>query len=198
MNALKKVILVVAISLGMSVVFTSCRDTKKQKTTEMHDSHEHGSEDIAMHDAYQCPMDGMRWAAAGRFAEELLRDPRRIRRKLDRDRVGHMPRIDPRHAIKRQDTRRRPAQPQRRDHRARPGPARRIRRFLPHGTGDSAIRKPPKDQSESATAPGRTRDRAGRAVSSSLTIDADARNCPWISHHPSPNPCVFAANTRRH
>ena len=57
MKNLKKVILVVAISLGMSVVFTSCRDTKKQNTTEMHDSHEHGSEDMAMNDTYQCPMD---------------------------------------------------------------------------------------------------------------------------------------------
>jgi uncharacterized paraquat-inducible protein A len=53
----KKVILVLTISLGMSVFFTSCRDTKKENKTEMHKNHEHDTNETAMHDAYQCPMD---------------------------------------------------------------------------------------------------------------------------------------------
>lgn len=55
---MKKVILVLAISLGTSVFFTSCRDTKKKENnTEMHENREHDGNETAMHDAYQCPMD---------------------------------------------------------------------------------------------------------------------------------------------
>lgn len=53
---MKKVILVLGISLGMSVFFTSCRDTKKENKTEMHENHDHESNEMAMHDEYQCPM----------------------------------------------------------------------------------------------------------------------------------------------
>ena len=54
---MKKVILVIVISLGFSVFFTSCRDTKKENNTEMHENHEHDANETVMHDAYQCPMD---------------------------------------------------------------------------------------------------------------------------------------------
>ena len=53
----KKVILVLAICLGFSVFFTSCRDTKKENKTEMHENHDHEANETAMQDAYQCPMD---------------------------------------------------------------------------------------------------------------------------------------------
>ena len=54
---MKRVILVLAICLGISVVFTSCRDTKKANKTEMEDNHEHEAGEMAIHDEYQCPMD---------------------------------------------------------------------------------------------------------------------------------------------
>ncbi len=53
----KKVFLVLAICLGFSVFFTSCRETKKENKTEMHENHDHEANETAMHDAYQCPMD---------------------------------------------------------------------------------------------------------------------------------------------
>jgi len=54
---MKKVILILAISLGIGVLFTSCRDTKKENNTEMHENHEHDTNETAMHDVFQCPMD---------------------------------------------------------------------------------------------------------------------------------------------
>lgn len=53
---MKKVILVLAISLGMGVFFTSCKETKKVENTEVHENHDHGADETATHEVYQCPM----------------------------------------------------------------------------------------------------------------------------------------------
>ena len=53
---MKKPILLLALFLSVSIVLTSCKESKKEE----HKTHtEHGVEkaDLAMNDAYQCPMD---------------------------------------------------------------------------------------------------------------------------------------------
>ena len=56
-KTMKKVILVLAISLGISVFFTSCRDSKKENKTEMHENQDHEANEMASNVVYQCPMD---------------------------------------------------------------------------------------------------------------------------------------------
>lgn len=53
---MKKLILVLALFFSMSILVTSCKDSKKEAEVEQT---ELGVEkaDLAMNDAYQCPMD---------------------------------------------------------------------------------------------------------------------------------------------
>lgn len=50
---MKRVLLVLAICLGFSVVIVSCKEKKEDKI----ENHEDNHDDMAMHDAYKCPMD---------------------------------------------------------------------------------------------------------------------------------------------
>ena len=55
---MKKSILLVAAIFSIAVMFTSCKETKKEEVkTESHDGHDHESEEMASADVYQCPMD---------------------------------------------------------------------------------------------------------------------------------------------
>lgn len=56
---MKKSILLVAMCLSMSVIVSSCKGEKKESAedTEMHENHAADKADIAMLDAYKCPMD---------------------------------------------------------------------------------------------------------------------------------------------
>lgn len=56
---MKKSILLVALCLSLGVIFTSCKGEKKEasESTEMNENHAADKADIAMNDAYQCPMD---------------------------------------------------------------------------------------------------------------------------------------------
>jgi len=51
---MKKSILVVAAIFSIAVMFTSCKETKKD--ADKHEMHEHEAGETA-HNAYQCPMD---------------------------------------------------------------------------------------------------------------------------------------------
>lgn len=53
---MKKTIYLVAAIFSIAVIFTSCKETKKEASkTESHENH--GAEKMASHDVYQCPMD---------------------------------------------------------------------------------------------------------------------------------------------
>jgi len=56
---MKKSILLVAAVFSIAVLFTSCKETKKEEIkTENHESHEHDADTKeATADVYQCPMD---------------------------------------------------------------------------------------------------------------------------------------------
>lgn len=57
---MKKPILLLALCLSFAVVFTSCKGEKKEEhveETEVHESQAADKADIAMNNAYQCPMD---------------------------------------------------------------------------------------------------------------------------------------------
>jgi hypothetical protein len=55
---MKKSILLVAAIFSIAVMFTSCKDTKKEEVnTESHEGHDHEGEEMAAGDVYQCPMD---------------------------------------------------------------------------------------------------------------------------------------------
>ena len=57
-QTMKKSILLVAAIFSIAVMFTSCKETKKEEVkTESHDGHDHESEEMASADVYQCPMD---------------------------------------------------------------------------------------------------------------------------------------------
>ncbi len=59
---MKKSIFMFAAILSMVVLFTACKETKKEKVedevkVESHDDHDHDKEEMASMDVYQCPMD---------------------------------------------------------------------------------------------------------------------------------------------
>lgn len=56
---MKKSILLIAFCLSISAVFISCKEEKKETSTEteMNENLAADKADIAMNDAYQCPMD---------------------------------------------------------------------------------------------------------------------------------------------
>jgi len=55
---MKKSMLLVAAIFSIAVMFTSCKETKKEEAkTESHENHDHENGEMASHDAYQCPMD---------------------------------------------------------------------------------------------------------------------------------------------
>ena len=55
---MKKSMLLVAAMFSIAVMFTSCKETKKEEAkTESHENHEHEKGEMASDDAYQCPMD---------------------------------------------------------------------------------------------------------------------------------------------
>jgi len=62
---MKKSIFVFAAIFSVAVVFTSCKETKKEgakedvkiESHENHEGHDHDSEEMATTDVYQCPMD---------------------------------------------------------------------------------------------------------------------------------------------
>jgi heavy metal-binding protein len=59
---MKKSILLVALSLSLGVVLTSCKEEKKEAVpeetkTEMQENHAADKADMAMNDKYQCTMD---------------------------------------------------------------------------------------------------------------------------------------------
>lgn len=56
---MKKSILLAALCLSLGIMATSCKGEKKEATedTEMHENHAADKADIAMVDAYKCPMD---------------------------------------------------------------------------------------------------------------------------------------------
>lgn len=67
---MKKSIFLVAAIFSIAVMFTSCKETKKEEVkTESHESHEHDADSNEEHaDVYQCPMDcekGKTYAEAG-------------------------------------------------------------------------------------------------------------------------------------
>lgn len=56
---MKKSILLVAAIFSVAVLFTSCKESKKEEVkTESHEGHDHGDDSkMASADAFQCPMD---------------------------------------------------------------------------------------------------------------------------------------------
>ncbi|MFD1293373.1 heavy metal-binding domain-containing protein [Lutibacter holmesii] len=56
---MKKSMLLVAAIFSIAVMFTSCKETKKEEVEiEIHEEHEHKSEDaIASSEVFKCPMD---------------------------------------------------------------------------------------------------------------------------------------------
>ncbi len=56
---MKKSILLIALCLSVSIVATSCKGEKKEaaEETEMQENHAADKADLAMVDAYKCPMD---------------------------------------------------------------------------------------------------------------------------------------------
>jgi hypothetical protein len=54
---MKKSILIFAALFSFAVLFTACKETKKEDAkTESHEGHDHSSEEMAA-TIYQCPMD---------------------------------------------------------------------------------------------------------------------------------------------
>jgi len=53
---MKKLILGVVAIFSIAVMFTSCKETKKDSDADKHELHEHKDGETA-HNAYQCPMD---------------------------------------------------------------------------------------------------------------------------------------------
>ncbi|WP_456378166.1 heavy metal-binding domain-containing protein [Lutibacter sp.] len=58
---MKKTIYVFAAILSFAVLFTACKETKKEEAKddvkiESHEGHNHDSEEMASKDVYQCPM----------------------------------------------------------------------------------------------------------------------------------------------
>ncbi len=55
---MKKSILILSAIFSFAVLFSSCKETKKEDAkVESHEGHDHSSEEMASKDAYQCPMD---------------------------------------------------------------------------------------------------------------------------------------------
>ncbi len=56
---MKKSIVLIALCLGLGVVITSCKGEKKEakEGTEMEENRAADKADMAMNEAYQCPMD---------------------------------------------------------------------------------------------------------------------------------------------
>jgi hypothetical protein len=59
---MKKSIFVFAAIFSFTVLFTACKETKKEEVKEdvkmeSHEGHDHDSEEMASKDVYQCPMD---------------------------------------------------------------------------------------------------------------------------------------------
>ena len=57
---MKKTILILSVIFSFAVLFTACKETKKEEKTKMesHENHDHSSdEEMASKDVYQCPMD---------------------------------------------------------------------------------------------------------------------------------------------
>ncbi len=61
---MKKSILILAAMFSFAVLFTACKETKKEEVKtevnedmESHEGHDHSSEEMASKDVYQCPMD---------------------------------------------------------------------------------------------------------------------------------------------
>ena len=53
---MRKPILLLTLFLSMSILFSSCKETKTDAKTE-HNEHAVVKADLALNDAYQCPMD---------------------------------------------------------------------------------------------------------------------------------------------
>ena len=55
---MKKSILILIAIFSFAVLFTACKETKKEDAKiESHGGHDHSSEEMAAKDVYQCPMD---------------------------------------------------------------------------------------------------------------------------------------------
>ena len=59
---MKKIIFVFAAIFSSAVLFTACKETKKEEAKEeikieSHEGHDHEKEEMATTDVYQCPMD---------------------------------------------------------------------------------------------------------------------------------------------
>jgi hypothetical protein len=55
---MKKTILVLAAIMSFVVMFTACKETKKEEVKlENHEDHDHDKDDMSSNDVYQCPMD---------------------------------------------------------------------------------------------------------------------------------------------
>lgn len=56
---MKKSILLVAVIFSVAVIFTSCKETKKEEVkVESHEGHDHDAEEeVAANAVYKCPMD---------------------------------------------------------------------------------------------------------------------------------------------
>lgn len=59
---MKKTIFVFAAIFSFAVLFTACKETKKEEVKEevkieSHEDHDHEKNEMASEDAYQCPMD---------------------------------------------------------------------------------------------------------------------------------------------
>jgi hypothetical protein len=55
---MKKTILVLTTIFSLTVLFTACKETKKEEVKmENNDGHDHSKEEMASKDVYQCPMD---------------------------------------------------------------------------------------------------------------------------------------------
>jgi len=59
---MKKTIFVLATIFSFAILFTACKETKKEEAKddvkiESHEGHDHGKEEMATTDVYQCPMD---------------------------------------------------------------------------------------------------------------------------------------------
>jgi hypothetical protein len=55
---MKKSIFIMAVFFSFAVMFTACKETKKEEVkSENLEEHEHDNDEMASKDVYQCPMD---------------------------------------------------------------------------------------------------------------------------------------------
>ncbi len=55
---MKKSIIILAAMFSFAIMFTACKETKKEEVkSENHEGHDHDKDEMSSNDVYQCPMD---------------------------------------------------------------------------------------------------------------------------------------------